>query len=74
MDKGAEMLGEREMDGKKEGGGGKGGGGRWRGLLPGLRNVSLHFSHLENSERAKERWRERRRWCKVGIKLMDALL
>lgn len=29
-------------------------GGRWRGLLVGLRNVSLHFSHLENRDRERE--------------------
>lgn len=56
------------------GGGGEGGGGRWRGLLAGLRNVNLHFSHLENRDRERERWREWKRQRKVGIKLMDALL
>lgn len=52
VDKGEEMLGEQEMDGEKEGGKEEEEeeervvGGRWRGLLAGLRNVNLHFSHL----------------------------
>lgn len=47
--------------------------GRWRGLLAGLRNVNLHFSHLEDRERRDvESGREDRK--RVGIKLMDALL
>ena len=29
-------------------------GGRWSGLLAGLRNVNLHFSHLENRDRERE--------------------
>ena len=49
--------------------------GRWRGLLAGLRNVNLHFSHLEDRDRERrdvENGREDRK--RVGTKLMDALL
>lgn len=68
------MMQGEEMEAEEEEGGGGGGGERWRGLLAGLRNVNLHVSHLENRDRARQRWREWRRQRKVGIKLMDALL
>ena len=50
---------------------------RWwgdgRGLLAGLCNVNLYFSHLENRER-RERDAEWKRQRKVGIKWMETLL
>lgn len=57
--------------GRGRGGGGGGGGGRWRGLLAGLRNVNLHFSHLENRDRARGREMERvettaKGWYKIN--------
>lgn len=35
--------------------------GRWRGLLEGLRNVNLHFSHLENRDRERKMERGKKR-------------
>ncbi len=52
-------AGRRDGSGRGGGGEGRGGGGeRCRGLLVGLRNVNLHFSHLENRDRERGKERE----------------